>query len=99
MAMSLQTLVNGLSGVSCKPTLVMSTISLHVRCLAAEDEGEASACFHSLLQCLEEQRERSLRENTIIPGPDYVGMTDYLLVRCTILGPPPTTSIGSRVDF
>lgn len=70
-----------LSGVRCKPTLVMSAVSFHVRCLAAEDEGEASACFQSLLEYLEEQRERSVRENAMLLGPDYAGMKDYLLVR------------------
>lgn len=63
----------------------MRTISFHVRCLAAVDEGEASACFQSLLEYLEEQRQRSLRENSMLLGPDYAGMRNYLLVRCTIL--------------
>eukprot|EP00066_Takifugu_rubripes_P001204 XP_003962244.1 PREDICTED: signal transducer and activator of transcription 1-alpha/beta-like [Takifugu rubripes] len=56
-----------------------SQIESHNWCLAAVDEGEARACFQSLLEYLEEQRERSARENTMLLGPDYAGMRDYLL--------------------
>ncbi|XP_038575494.1 signal transducer and activator of transcription 1-alpha/beta-like [Micropterus salmoides] len=47
--------------------------------LAAVDENMASTCFHALLVYLEEQRKRSVQDNTILQGPDFPGMKDYLL--------------------
>lgn len=51
-----------------------------LRDLAAVDENMASTCFHALLVYLEEQRKRSVQDNTILQGPDFPGMKDYLLV-------------------
>lgn len=67
--------------------MVINTISFRVRYMAALDEDQASACFCSLLDYLEEQRKRSVQENSMLQGPDFAGMKDYLQVRCIILGP------------
>lgn len=56
-----------------------------VRDAAASDEDQASCCFYSLLDYLEEQWKRSVQENNMLQGPDFAGMKDYLLVRCIIL--------------
>lgn len=56
-----------------------------VRDVAASDEDQASCCFYSLLDYLEEQWRRSVQENNMLQGPDFAGMKDYLLVRCIIL--------------
>lgn len=44
------------------------------------DENKARVCFQTLLVYLEEQWNRSVREKSILQGPDFSGMRDYLLV-------------------
>lgn len=61
--------------------MVNNAISFHVRELAMSDEEQASACFYSLLDYLEEQRKCSVKENNILQRPDFVWMRQYLLVR------------------
>uniref|UniRef100_H3DKH4 Signal transducer and activator of transcription n=1 Tax=Tetraodon nigroviridis TaxID=99883 RepID=H3DKH4_TETNG len=56
-----------------------SQIESHNWGLAASDENEANACFHSLLDYLEEQWKRSVQEHSILQGPDFAGMRAYLL--------------------
>ncbi|XP_071384508.1 signal transducer and activator of transcription 1-alpha/beta-like [Centroberyx affinis] len=46
--------------------------------LAAVDEKEARECFHKLLRHLDEQQIRSVQENNILQGPDFVGIKAYL---------------------
>lgn len=47
--------------------------------LAMSDEEQASACFYSLLDYLEEQWKCSVLENNILQRPDFAGMKQYLL--------------------
>nr|ARR97140.1 signal transducer and activator of transcription 1-like protein [Oplegnathus fasciatus] len=47
--------------------------------LAAVDENKANMCFHTLLVYLEEQWNRSIQENSVLQGPDFSGMKNYLL--------------------
>ncbi|KAF0026016.1 hypothetical protein F2P81_020753 [Scophthalmus maximus] len=47
---------------------------------AAVDENKAAACFHALLLYLEQQWKRSVQDSNVLPGPDYPGMKDYLVV-------------------
>lgn len=67
--------------------MVINAVSLRVRDAAASDEEEASACFYSLLDYLEEQWKHSVQENNMLQRPDFAWMRDYLLVRCIILRP------------
>ncbi|XP_041857337.1 signal transducer and activator of transcription 4-like isoform X2 [Melanotaenia boesemani] len=46
---------------------------------AAVDENKASSCFHALLGHLEELWNRSVQENNILQGPDFLGMKHYLV--------------------
>ncbi|KAI3356555.1 hypothetical protein L3Q82_017753 [Scortum barcoo] len=46
---------------------------------AAVDENKASTCFYTLLVYLEEQWNLSMQENSILQGPDFSGMKNYLL--------------------
>lgn len=46
---------------------------------AAADENTAQICFQALLVYLEEQHNRSVQENTILQGPDFSRMKDYLM--------------------
>ncbi|XP_068186326.1 signal transducer and activator of transcription 4 [Antennarius striatus] len=46
---------------------------------AAVYEDKANDCFYTLTACLEEEWRRSLQENTVLQGPDFTGMRDYLL--------------------
>ncbi|XP_068602075.1 signal transducer and activator of transcription 4 [Brachionichthys hirsutus] len=55
---------------------------------AAAHEDRAAGCFRALAADLEEQRRRSVRENTVLQGPDFTGMGDYLLK--TFEGQPMT---------
>lgn len=66
-------------------TVVINAISFHIRDVAVSDEEQASACFHSLLDYLEEQWRHSFQENDVLLRPDFAGMRDYLLVRWLIL--------------
>ncbi|XP_040913732.1 signal transducer and activator of transcription 1-alpha/beta-like [Toxotes jaculatrix] len=47
--------------------------------LAAVDEDKAHACFHSLLEYLKQQWNLSLQENNILQGPDFPGISEYLV--------------------
>ncbi|KAK5861493.1 hypothetical protein PBY51_022886 [Eleginops maclovinus] len=46
---------------------------------AAGKENEAFTCFHALLRDLQERFTRSVQENSLLQGPDYNGMKEYLL--------------------
>ncbi|XP_078142089.1 signal transducer and activator of transcription 1-alpha/beta-like isoform X2 [Centroberyx gerrardi] len=46
--------------------------------VAAVDEKEAWECFHKLLWHLDKQQIRSVQENNILQGPDFVGIKAYL---------------------
>ncbi|XP_037832156.1 signal transducer and activator of transcription 1-alpha/beta-like isoform X1 [Kryptolebias marmoratus] len=46
---------------------------------AAVDENAARTCFHVLLECLDEQWNRSVQENTILQAPNFGWMKNFLL--------------------
>ncbi|MEQ2226888.1 hypothetical protein ILYODFUR_031923, partial [Ilyodon furcidens] len=46
---------------------------------AAVDENAARTCFQALLEHLQDQWTRSIQENSILQGPNFSGMKDYVM--------------------
>lgn len=61
-------------------SLTLAFLWLCVRDSAAVDESRAIACFHTLLQSLDQQWKRSVQENNILKGPDFLGLRTHLIV-------------------
>lgn len=55
-----------------------------VRYSASVDDLKAKTCFDSLLNSLEEEWGRCVKDNNILQGPDLPGIKEYLLVGQTL---------------